>query len=94
MRVDLTNNLVNTDVNATAAGSKPHRAHHSHVTARENDTASLSSESDTVAALTAKAMQNPEVRQDRVASLKDAIANGKYEIDPSAIAGSILNEEA
>jgi flagellar biosynthesis anti-sigma factor FlgM len=39
-------------------------------------------------------MQMPEIRQDRVASLKSAIEKGNYALDPDQIAEAMLNEMA
>lgn len=45
-----------------------------------------------VSTLTAKALQMPEVRQDKVDSLRQSVASGEYELDPGLIAGAMLNE--
>jgi flagellar biosynthesis anti-sigma factor FlgM len=39
-------------------------------------------------------MSSPEIRQDRVDSLKQAIDNGSYELDPEKIAASMIDEHA
>ncbi len=39
-------------------------------------------------------MQTPEIRQDRVAGLKDAIRKGEYALQPDKIAEAMLNESA
>ena len=39
-------------------------------------------------------MQTPEIRQERVASLKDAIRKGEYALDANKIADAMLNESA
>lgn len=39
-------------------------------------------------------MQTPEIRQDRVAHLKDAIRKGEYALEPGKIAEAMLNELA
>jgi flagellar biosynthesis anti-sigma factor FlgM len=39
-----------------------------------------------------QAMQLPEVRADRVASLQQKIASGDYQVDPHAVAASILRD--
>jgi negative regulator of flagellin synthesis FlgM len=40
------------------------------------------------------AMSSPEIRQDRVDSLKQSIDNGTYELDPAKIASSMIDEQA
>jgi flagellar biosynthesis anti-sigma factor FlgM len=39
-------------------------------------------------------MSSPEIRQDRVDSLKQSIDNGTYELDPAKIASSMIDEQA
>jgi flagellar biosynthesis anti-sigma factor FlgM len=50
------------------------------------DTASLSKVSD----LVAKAMEQPEVRMDKVEAIRSQIAAGTYEVDPSKIAEAVI----
>jgi flagellar biosynthesis anti-sigma factor FlgM len=56
------------------------------------DRASLSSGSTSVSSLVSQALQFPEVRQDKVDSLKQSVGNGTYELNPSKIASSILEQ--
>jgi len=58
------------------------------------DQTSFSSESMSISSLAAQALQTPEIRQDRVASLKAAISNGTYAIEPGKIAEAMLNASA
>jgi len=53
------------------------------------DHATISSVGDLVAA----ALKQPEVRADKVAALKTAIASGTYKVDPDAIASSMLADQ-
>jgi anti-sigma28 factor (negative regulator of flagellin synthesis) len=39
-------------------------------------------------------MSTPEVRQGTVDSLREAVNNGTYELDPNKIAASMVNEFA
>ena len=50
------------------------------------DTVSLSS-------LATQALNSPEVRHDKVDSLRQAVSSGQYQIDPKAIADAILGEK-
>jgi len=50
------------------------------------DTASLSKMSD----LVAQAMNQPEVRMDKVEAIKSQLAAGTYEVDPSKVADAII----
>ena len=59
--------------------------------ANPQDETSFSSASMSISALQAQALQTPEIRQDRVASLKAAISNGTYALEPDKIAEAMLN---
>ena len=56
------------------------------------DQATLSSDSASISNLTAKAMQSPEVREDRIEALRQAIQNGSYQIDPKKIAEAMVRQ--
>lgn len=58
------------------------------------DRTTLTSTQQSLNALVSTAMSSPEIRQDRVDSLKQAIANGTYELDPGKIASSMIDEHA
>ena len=60
--------------------------------ASPQDQTSFSSDQASLSSLEARVMQTPEIRQDRVASLKDAINKGEYALDPDKIAEAMLNE--
>jgi flagellar biosynthesis anti-sigma factor FlgM len=53
------------------------------------DHATISSIGDLVTA----ALKQPEVRADRVSTLREAIASGTYKIEPPAIASSLLADQ-
>lgn len=56
------------------------------------DHATLTSDSTFVGSLVSSALSSPEVRQDKVASLRQAISSGQYEVDPAKIAASMVGE--
>jgi flagellar biosynthesis anti-sigma factor FlgM len=58
------------------------------------DRTTLSSNSTSVGSLVSKALESPEVRQDKVQSLRQSINSGEYELDPDKIASSILDQYA
>lgn len=58
------------------------------------DRATLTSDSTSLETLVSTALNSPEIRQDTVDSLRQAVSNGQYEIDPGQIAASILDEQA
>jgi negative regulator of flagellin synthesis FlgM len=55
--------------------------------------ATLSSDATSVSSLVSQALNSPEVRQDKVDSLKQQVSSGQYQLDPSKIAGSIVGED-
>jgi flagellar biosynthesis anti-sigma factor FlgM len=58
------------------------------------DRATLSSDTASVGSLVSTAMNSPEVRQDKVDSLKQAVNNGQYDLNPAKIAASIIDDHA
>jgi flagellar biosynthesis anti-sigma factor FlgM len=56
------------------------------------DTASLSTGSDVVASLRAQLESVPDVRQDRVQSLREAISQGQFVVSPGQVAAGMLAE--
>jgi flagellar biosynthesis anti-sigma factor FlgM len=54
------------------------------------DHATLNSVGD----LVTTALNQPEVRADKVSALRDAIASGTYKVEPEAIASSILADQS
>jgi len=59
-----------------------------------DDRTTLTSTQQSLSALVSTAMSSPEIRQDRVDSLKQAIDNRTYELDPGKIASSMIDEHA
>jgi negative regulator of flagellin synthesis FlgM len=58
------------------------------------DRATLTSDSASVGSLVSTALSSPEVRQDKVDSLKQAISSGQYGLNPGKIAKSIIDDHA
>jgi len=58
------------------------------------DRTTLTSGSTVVSALVGEVMNTPEIRQDKVQNLQQAIASGQYELDPQQIAGAMIDEHA
>ena len=49
-------------------------------------------DSVTLSSLASKALDTPEVRQDKVDSLRTAIQNGSYTVDPDQTADAMLSD--
>jgi negative regulator of flagellin synthesis FlgM len=62
--------------------------------ASADDRTTLTSTQQSLNSLVSTAMSSPEVRQDRVDSLKQAISDGTYKLDPEQIASSMIDEHA
>ncbi|MBZ5653748.1 MAG: flagellar biosynthesis anti-sigma factor FlgM [Acidobacteriia bacterium] len=60
--------------------------------APEQDKATLSLNASGVGALAQKALSVPEVRQDKVDALRQAIQRGEYTLDPGKIAQALIDE--
>jgi negative regulator of flagellin synthesis FlgM len=63
-------------------------------TSDSGDRTTLTSGSGTVGALVSEALTSPEIRQDKVQSLQQAVSSGKYQIEPDKIAGAMIDEHA
>jgi flagellar biosynthesis anti-sigma factor FlgM len=58
------------------------------------DSTSFTSDTASLSSLVGMALSQPEVREDKVASLQQQISSGSYQLDPGAIAGSMIDEHA
>ncbi|MFP5277615.1 MAG: flagellar biosynthesis anti-sigma factor FlgM [Acidobacteriota bacterium] len=92
MKIDL-NNSAQLPANDWSA----QKAHPSNGLASQGlaeDRVTLSSLDGTAAALAARAMSTPQIRQDKVGALRQAISNGSYQLDPAKIAHAISADES
>jgi flagellar biosynthesis anti-sigma factor FlgM len=71
-------------VTAQPTSSKP-----SSTATVSHDRTTLQSGSSSVQSLAATALQSPEIRQDRVASLRASVRGDEYQLDASRLAASI-----
>jgi flagellar biosynthesis anti-sigma factor FlgM len=94
MRIDLTH---------AAAGQIADESIHKQVSAKEvsacdpdgdRDRTTLASAQQALSGLVSNAMASPEIRQELVNNLKQAIQSGNYELHPGKIAQSIIDEHA
>jgi len=56
------------------------------------EAATVSIEGASVESLVTKALSASEIRQDKVESLRQAVQNGTYEIDPAQIAEAMIRQ--
>ena len=94
MRIDLTQSAASQLASeATAQKVKADRAAATGADG-DGDRTTLSFDTASVQSLVSTAMNSPEVRQDKVDSLRTAINSGNYKLDPNEIASSMLDEHA
>jgi negative regulator of flagellin synthesis FlgM len=94
MRIDLTNSAASQIAGEQQPKSVAGQDTLSPGAASTDDRTTFSSDKASVGALVSTAMQSPDIRQDKVASLQQAISNGQYQIDPEKIAASMIDEHA
>jgi flagellar biosynthesis anti-sigma factor FlgM len=58
------------------------------------DRTTFQSDTQSLSSLVSAAMGSPEIREDKVASLQQAVSNGTYQLDPNQIAASMIDEHA
>ena len=58
------------------------------------DRATFTSDSTSVNSLVSAALTSPEIRQDKVDSLRLSVSSGQYELDPAKIAASMVDDYA
>ena len=58
------------------------------------DHATFTSDSASVNSLVSAALASPEIRQDKVDSLRLSVSSGQYELDPAKIAASMVDQYA
>jgi flagellar biosynthesis anti-sigma factor FlgM len=94
MRIDLNQTAasqVATEPNSTQVNAKNVSA--SGASGAEDRT-SFKSDTQSLSSLVSTAMSSPEIREDKVASLQQAVSNGTYQLDPGQIASSMIDEHA
>ncbi|MDR3746434.1 MAG: flagellar biosynthesis anti-sigma factor FlgM [Acidobacteriaceae bacterium] len=94
MRIDLFNSAA-TELSSeqTSQKASTENAAKSSISQTE-DSATLTSGSASVESLVSTALNSPEVRQDKVDSLKQAVNSGQYNLNPDNIATSIIEDHA
>lgn len=91
MRIDLNNTAASQIANEQSAKVTQKYAQPS---GNVEDTASLSSDSVSLSSLGSQAMQAPDVRQEKVDALRQAIGNGTYSVSPDQIAEAMLRDKS
>lgn len=93
MRIDLSNTQAS-QIASEASSQQVSQGTTPAAVGGDQDRTTLTSDSGAVSSLVSAAMNTPEMREDKIASLQQAIANGQYELDPEKIAASMIDEHA
>jgi flagellar biosynthesis anti-sigma factor FlgM len=88
MKIDLNNSTP--DLTITPRGNDNSAGSTSPVHKTEEDTASLSFDRASVGSLVSQATTSPEVRQDKVEALRQAISSGQFKLEPDKTAEAML----
>jgi len=94
MRIDLFNSTpgqLSSEASAPQAAAQT-AAHSSQ--AGGEDRTTLTSDTVSLSSLVSAALNSPEVRQDKVDSLRHAVGSGQYELAPAKIAASMVDDYA
>jgi flagellar biosynthesis anti-sigma factor FlgM len=98
MRIDLFNSAASElagELNTQSANTgKPPAVSTNPTPGPTEDRTTLASGSAAVDSLVSQAMNSPEVRQDLVLNLQQAIQSGQYKLEPDQIAGAMIDEQA
>jgi flagellar biosynthesis anti-sigma factor FlgM len=94
MRIDLSNSSAGelSSELSTQQVSAPNAAQAEKTSAEDH--ATLTSDSVSVHSLVSAALTSPEIRQDKVDSLRLSVSSGQYELDPAKIAESMVDHYA
>ena len=90
MKIDLSRSTPESFV--TPRGNDHAAASTSQVHGAEEDTTTLSYDRANISTLTSQALSSPDIRQDKVEALRQAISSGQYKAAPGQIAEAMLRE--
>ncbi|HUA16191.1 MAG TPA: flagellar biosynthesis anti-sigma factor FlgM [Verrucomicrobiae bacterium] len=91
MRIEVNHGPQTINQNQATSGQSAARTSNSGTSAIGEDQAQLSGAHLQVQALAAQASQMPEVRQERVQALRQAIQSGHYNASPEQVAGAVID---
>jgi negative regulator of flagellin synthesis FlgM len=61
------------------------------ISVQNGDRTTLSRDTATMKSLVSQAMATPEVRQDKVSELRQAVSSGNYKVDTQQLAAAMIN---
>lgn len=94
MRIDLTQAAASQIANEPNAKQVGANNGATSVLAGGEDRTTLTSDTQSLGSLVSTAMSSPEIRQEKVGSLTQAVSSGTYQLDPGKIAASMIDEHA
>jgi flagellar biosynthesis anti-sigma factor FlgM len=94
MRIDLSNSSAGELSGALTTQQVNNQIAEKSGEASAEDRATLTSGSSSVHSLVSAALTSPEIRQDKVDSLRLSVSSGQYELDPAKIAASMVDDYA
>ena len=94
MRIDLTNSAASQISSDPASQKIAAQKNASSNQVDTGDRTTLSSDTASVSSLVSTALSSPPIRQDMVNALRQSVNNGTYEVNPSKIAASIVDDHA
>lgn len=94
MRIDLFNSAATQIINEQNAQQTGSKGTSKAELSNTVDHATLSPDSVSLQSLVATSLKTPDVRHDKVDSLRQAIDTAQYHLDPAKIAASIIDEHA
>jgi flagellar biosynthesis anti-sigma factor FlgM len=93
MRIDLFNSAAS-QISSQQASQQTSAQKTANSAQVDGDRATLTSDSTSVGSLVSQALSSPAIRQEQVDSLKQAVSNGQYDLNPGKIAASIIDDQA
>ncbi len=98
MAIDVTNNALrsvrNLETNKVKPDGNQNRSEKSDANVTAENSVNLTGQAQKLKALETSILEMPEVDMDRVASIKESIQNGSYNLNPERVAGKMLDFES
>ena len=93
MRIDLYNSAA-TELSSEQTSQKMSAENAAKSSEPHGEDRTTLSDAASVNSLVSTALSSPEVRQDQVDSLRQAVNSGQYQLNPGEIAGAMVDDQA
>jgi negative regulator of flagellin synthesis FlgM len=84
----------NTDATQGAAPARPHRGHHHAQASQQADSVNLSDGAKSLASARQAVQDSPDVREQKVADIKQRVQDGTYSVPSRVLARKMLDQQA